>query len=158
VRPLSVWVDVENVREFAVVVAYPEPNVVVAAEYTSPLVPTARLPTESEERRREEEIVDEAPPAKKPPVRPRMVEVELYPVLTVNGKAKDEMVIGDEPMMTPWVQDDPPEQERVVVATLPSLAGEPLEVVQYESCPIVSAVEVETEFAYELRSDWRGMT
>ena len=48
------------------------------------------------------EMVDE-PVAKKlfDPVKPIAVVVELYPALTVNGKAKLEMVIGDEPMMTP---------------------------------------------------------
>jgi hypothetical protein len=129
----------------AVVVAYPEPNVVVALEYSSPFVPTLSPPTESDERYRDEEMVDEAPPAKNPPVSPSMVEVELYPVLTVNGKLNDEMVMGDEPMIVPCVHDEPPEHESVVVATEPSLAGEPDVVVQYESCPAVSFDEVETE-------------
>ena len=40
----------EKVKEFAVVVEYPEPKVVVAAEYKIPPVPTERLPTESDER------------------------------------------------------------------------------------------------------------
>ena len=43
-------VVVEKVKEFAVVVEYPEPKVVVAAEYKRPPVPIAKLPTESDER------------------------------------------------------------------------------------------------------------
>ena len=41
----------------------------------------------------------------------------------------------------------------VPVATLPSFAGEPEVVVQYERLPIVSLVEVETELMWVLRSD-----
>ena len=66
-------------------------------------------------------------------------------MLAVNGQVADEMVTGEEPMITPWEQDEPPEQDRVVVAIEPSLAGDPDEVVQYASCPAVSLVEVETE-------------
>ena len=60
------------------VMAVPEPKVVVAAEYTSPLVPTPSPPAPREERKREEEIVEEA--VEKKPFRPRTVVVELYPV------------------------------------------------------------------------------
>ena len=47
----------------------------VAAEYTRPLVPTARLPIERDGRKGEEEIVDEAV-EKKPLRRPRVVVVD----------------------------------------------------------------------------------
>ena len=47
----------------------------------------------------EPEMVEE-PVAKKlfAPVKPMAVVVELYPTLTVNGNAADEIVIGDEPI------------------------------------------------------------
>jgi len=120
--------------------------VVVADEYTRPLTPTPRPPTARDERYRDDEIVEE-PVEKKPfaPVKPMAVVVELYPVLTVNGKVAEEMVTGEEPMMVKLEHDVPPPHEAEVVATPPNLAGVPLVVVQYESCPIVSLVEVETE-------------
>ena len=89
-------------------------------------------PSLSDGRKREDEIVDEAA-EKKPAVSPNVVEVETYVPVGVKGQAAEEMVTGEEPMMTPWEQLEPPEQERVVVATEPSLAGEPEVVVQYES-------------------------
>ena len=55
--------------------ANPEPKVVVAPEYSRPLVPTLSVPTESEGKKREEEKVEEAV-EKRPPVKPRVVEVE----------------------------------------------------------------------------------
>ena len=77
----------------------------------------------------------EEPVAKKlfVPVKPMAVVVELYPVLTVHGKENDEIVMGVEPMIVACVHDEPPEHESVVVATDPSLAGVPFDVVQYES-------------------------
>ena len=69
----------------------------------------------------------------KNPLSPSMVEVELYPVLTVNGNECERIVIGVEPMIVAWLQDDPPEHERVVVAMEESLAGVPEVVVQYAS-------------------------
>jgi hypothetical protein len=75
---------------------------------------------------------------------PMVVDVDTPPGYVVNGQAADEIVIGEEPMITPCEQDEPPEHERVVVATEANLAGVPLVVVQYESCPAVSLVEVET--------------
>ena len=68
---------------------------------------------------RSPEIVDDA--VEKNPLNPMTVEVELYPVLTVNGKAAEEMVIGDAPIMTPCEHDEPPEHEMVVVATFNTL-------------------------------------
>jgi hypothetical protein len=61
---------------------------------------------------------------KKPLVKPRVVDVELYPVLTVNGKVKDEIASGlvpehvvppeHEAEMTPELVSVPPELERPV--------------------------------------------
>ena len=76
-------------------------------------------------------MVDEA--VEKNPFRPSTVDVELYPVLTVNGNAALEIVIGDEPMIVACVHDEPPEHESVVVAMDDSLAGEPLDVVHIAS-------------------------
>jgi hypothetical protein len=53
--------------------------VVVAEEYTSPFAPTAKPPAERDERYRLDEMVDDAV-EKNPLSRPRVVEVELYPV------------------------------------------------------------------------------
>ena len=55
------------------------------------------------------------------------------------------MVIGEEPKTLKLEHETPPEHDTDVVATEPNLAGEPLEVVQYESCPVVSLVDVEIE-------------
>lgn len=65
-------------------------------------------------------------------------------VLEVNGKLNEDNVIGVEPMTVNEEQLTPFEQVAVVVETEPSLAGVPLVVVQYESCPAVSFVEVDT--------------
>ena len=54
------------------------------------------------------------------------------------------MVIGEEPKTLNAEHETPPEHDTDVAATEPSLAGEPDEVVQYESCPVVSLVDVET--------------
>ena len=104
-------------------------------------------------------MVDE-PVEKNPfaPVKPMAVVVELYPVLTVNGKAAEVIVIGEEPRTLNVEHDVPPLQVTDVVATLPSFAGEPELVVQYESCPAVSLVEVETDWMYELSVVCSGMT
>jgi len=201
-------VVVEKVKEFRVVVEYPEPKVVVADEYRRPPVPTLSAPTESVESLKGAEIVDEAVeknplsnprvvvvelyptlevngnapeevtnPAsllnqerlieddaveftlpldpmyanpceseerfkgaemvddaveKNPLSNPRAVVVELYPVLAVNGKVKEETVTGDEPMMVAVAQDEPPEHESVVVDTVPKVEGVPTPV-QYAS-------------------------
>ena len=58
----------------------------------------------------------------------------------------------------PAPQDERPVQVMDDVATEPSLAGVPEVVVQYESCPMVSLVLVETELARALSEVWRGMT
>ena len=42
-------------------------------------------------------------------------------MLTVNGNAAEEMVMGEVPMMTPCEQAEPPVHESVVVATCRSL-------------------------------------
>ena len=124
---------------------------VVAAEYTSPLEPTARPPAPRDERYSDEDIVDDA--VEKNPLNPRTVDVELYPELTVNGNAADVMVIGDEPRTLNVEQLVPPLHVTEVVATLPSLAGDPDVVVQYASCPDVSFVDVETDCIRELSVD-----
>ena len=124
---------------------------------TFPADPVYANPCESDERRRSPEIVELAV-EKNPLSNPRVVEVELLVPTVVNGKADEEMVTGEEPRTLKLVHDVPPEQVTEVVATDPSLAGEPFVVVQYESCPIVSLVEVEIEFARELRVAWSGMT
>ena len=54
----------------------PVPAVVVAAEYTSPPVPTASPPVDNDESLKSDEMVDEAVD-KKPFKRPIVVEVEL---------------------------------------------------------------------------------
>ena len=77
------------------VVAKPEPKVVVAPEYKRPLVPTLSVPTVRDERYRLLPKVDEA--VEKRPLNPMTVVVELYPVLTVNGKeAKLESLLNQE--------------------------------------------------------------
>ena len=106
------------------------------------LDPTYANPWERAGNLKSPEIVDEAV-EKNPAVSPRVVEVETYVPVGVNGQAADEMVIGDEPMMTPCEQDEPPEQETVVVATVPKVEGVPAPV-QYASWPMVGVVEVET--------------
>ena len=57
-------------------------------------------------------------------------------MLAVNGKAKEEMVTGVEPMMVAVAQDEPPEHESVVVATV-CRAPVPA---PYMSCPDASEV------------------
>ena len=64
----------------------PVPAVVVAPLVTSPLY-TARPPLDSDGRLRVEENVDDAV-ENSPLVNPITVDVELYPALEVNGKAK----------------------------------------------------------------------
>ncbi len=58
--------------------------------------------------------------------------MELYPVLTVNGKAAEEIVTGDEPSTLNEVQEVPPEHETEVVDTVPKVEGVPTPV-QYAS-------------------------
>ena len=58
-----------------------------AMVWVRPLEPVYKKPWVRDERKREEEMVEEA--VEKKPLRPRTVEVELYPVLTVNGKEKE---------------------------------------------------------------------
>ena len=55
-----------------------------AIVFTCPAEPVYANPCDIDGRYRELEIVDEA--VEKKPFRPRTVEVELYPVLDVNGK------------------------------------------------------------------------
>src|SRR5574343_1350411 len=69
----------------------PVPAVVVAYEPTSPPY-TARLPLDSDVNLSVDEKVELAP-ENSPPVKPIVVEVELYPVLTVNGKAALELSV-----------------------------------------------------------------
>jgi hypothetical protein len=66
-----------------------EANVHVDVEklYTRPEPFTAKAPLEIAGKLNAPEIVDDA--VEKKPFRPRTVEVELYPVFTVNGKAYD---------------------------------------------------------------------
>jgi hypothetical protein len=83
-------VEVEKVRKLAVVVAYPEPKVVVADEYTNPPAPMLSAPLVRVESLKGAEMVDEAV-EKNPLSNPRVVVVELYPTLEVNGKAPAEV-------------------------------------------------------------------
>lgn len=53
------------------------------------------------------------------------------------------MVIGEPPIATNGVQDELPEHDTVVVATVPKSDGKPLDV-QYERFPTVGTVEVPT--------------
>ena len=76
---------------------------------------------------------------KKPLRRPRVVVVELYPVLTVNGKPEEVMVIGEEPRTLNVEQVVPPEQVTEVVAVEPKL----LPPVQYVRWPVVGVEVVE---------------
>ena len=92
----------------------PVPAVVVAPDETRP-PNTASPPLLSDERWKSPDIVDDA--VEKKPDSPSMVEVELYPVLTVNGNECERTVMGEEPMIVACVHDEPPEHERVVVAT-----------------------------------------
>ena len=57
----------------------------MAYEPTSPPY-TAKLPLDSDDNLNGPENVELAP-ENSPPVKPMVVDVELYPVLTVNGKA-----------------------------------------------------------------------
>ena len=69
---------VEKVKEFCVVVANPEPKVVVAPEYKRPEEPTLRAPTASDGKLSVPAIVEEALVlVKKPLVKSMTVEVEL---------------------------------------------------------------------------------
>jgi hypothetical protein len=68
----------------------PEEKVVVAPEYTSPLVSTLRVPADSEGNRSDELNVDEAV-ENNPPVNPITEVVPLYPTAGVNGNANVEV-------------------------------------------------------------------
>ena len=60
-------------------------------------------------------------------------------MLTVNGNAAEEMVMGEVPMMTPCEQAEPPVHESVVVASVPKLEAP----VQYARLPAVGIEVVE---------------
>ena len=88
-----------------------------------PLVPTYANPCESEERKRSFENVEEAVENSPPVKNPIVVEVELYPVLTVNGKAKLLVTVSapferDSPEPVRSLNDSPLTMRLVVEAVL----------------------------------------